>query len=89
VLGVGSHGGDVLAGNDKAGLDQRLGRRRGGDDDVGAANGLCRVRFGAHEDASFSRSAPAVASALTASRAQMRASAIGRTSMSASSCSPA
>ncbi|ESX76371.1 hypothetical protein X758_01410 [Mesorhizobium sp. LSHC416B00] len=49
-----------------------------------AASGSARTRM-----PSFSRSAPAAVCALTASRAQIRASAIGRTNMSASSCSPA
>ena len=80
VLGVRAHGGDVLAGDDEAGLDQRLGRRRRGDDDVGADGCLRRDPLSARTvNAELLAQLAAVASALTASRAQMRASPIGRT----------
>ena len=41
----------MLTGGNETGLDQRLGRRRGGDDDVGTGCRVSRIRLGAHHDA--------------------------------------
>ena len=91
VLGIRAHGGDVLAGDDRSGL--RISGSVGGVVVTmmsAPAAAACGVALGAHRDAELlAQTRRAGRSALAASRAQIARLSIGRTSISASSCSRA
>ncbi len=82
VLGIRAHRGDVLAGLEPVGHQDRLFCGRRGDDDIGAADGFARIANRRRPECRASRARSAASfCALAWSRAQIRADLIGRTSV--------